>query len=53
LKHRAYLKLYAFDDNGVMTDIKNIIITEDGTIRMEEAIAHPQSENVEKEKSVY
>jgi hypothetical protein len=54
MKHRAYLKLYAFDEKGEMTDIKNIIITQEGKIVMEEALgSKPQPENIGKEKPEY
>lgn len=43
-KKLAYLKLYSYDENGVVADIKNIIILQDGTITMENAIGKPKPE---------
>lgn len=52
-KKHAYLTVYAFDKNGDFTDAKNIILTEDGKIIVENAIGSNQPENIHKEKPEY
>jgi hypothetical protein len=53
MNDRAYLKIYAYNDNGELTDIKVVRINKDGKIKMEEAIGQPQPENITKDKPEY
>ena len=47
---KVNLKIIAFDENNVMTDIKIVKISSDGAITMEEAIGQPVAEKISKDK---